>query len=200
MTAPITPSLPTIPRSTFVTVVAWIFIVLSGVTTFFSLLQNVMIGFMPRDLFNSAIQDTTVTQIMPSGARFLFAHVQLIVLLFFVLSAMMLLSSIGLLRRRNWARLVFVGLLGLGIVYNIAGLVLQQSMMSSFTPSFPIDSAFGADSTYRQTTQQVTQMMAGMRVVMFIFAIGFTALFAWIIAKLVSRPVREEFEITAGTA
>jgi uncharacterized membrane protein len=200
MTAPNTPNPPATPKSTFVTVVAWIFIVLSGLATFISLLQNVMLRFMPRDLFNSAMQDTTFAHVMPPSARFMFAHFQLVVLLFFVLSAMMLLSSIGLLRRRNWARLVFIGLLGLGIVYNIAGLVVQQSMMSSFTPPFPIDSVFGADSTFRQTTQQFTQMMAGMRVVTFIFAIGFAALFAWIIARLVSRPIREEFGITAGAA
>ena len=200
MAAPITPNPATLPKSTFVTVVAWIFIVLSGLTTFISLLQNVMIGFMPRDLFNSAIQDTTFAHVMPSSTRFMFTHFQLFFLLFFVLSALMLLSSIGLLRRRNWARLVFIGLLGFGIVYNIAALVLQQSMMSSFTPPFPIDSVIGADSTFRETTQQFTQMMAGMRVVMFIFAIGFAALFAWIIAKLMSRPIRQEFGITAGAA
>ena len=93
-----------------------------------------------------------------------------------------------------------VVLLGLGIVYNIAGLVLQQSMMSSFTTGVPLDSAFRADSAFQPMSQQFSHMMAGMRVAMTIFAIGFAALFAWIIVKLVSRPIREEFGITPGAA
>ena len=200
MTPPTVPSHPAPSKSTFVTVVAWIFIVLSGFATFMSLLQNVMLGFMPRDLLNSAAHDTAFAQMVPSSARFMFAHFQSMLLLFLVLCISTLLASIGLLRRRNWARLLFIGLLGLGIVYNIAGLVLQQSMMSSFTTGVPLDSAFRADSAFQSMSHQFGQMMAGMRVAMTIFAIGFAALFAWIIAKLLSRPIREEFGITPGAA
>jgi uncharacterized membrane protein len=199
MTAPTVPS-HTPPKSTFVTVVAWIFIILSGFATFISLLQNVMFGFMPRDLLNSAAHDTAFAEMVPRSTRFMFAHFQSILLLFLVLCVITLLASIGLLRRRNWARLLFIGLLGLGIVYNIAGLVLQQSMMSSFATGFPLDSAVRADSALQPMSQQFGLMMAGMRVAMTIFAIGFAALFAWIIAKLVSRPIREEFGITPGAA
>ena len=126
----------------------------------------------------------------------MFSHFQLLVLCMFILTALMLAASIGLLHRRNWGRLVFIGLLGLGIVYNLAGLVLQQSLLSSMTAQFPLDSAFSADSTLRSTAQQFDEMMAGFRVVMYVVTIGFAALFGWIIAKLVSRPIREEFGVT----
>src|SRR5713226_3604903 len=142
MTLATTPNPPSPVKSTFVTVVAWVFIVLSGFATFISLMQNLMVRFMPQQAFNEATADTTFARIMPSGPRFMFAHLRLLVLLVLVLCVLMLLSSIGLLRRRNWARLVFIGLLGAGILYNIAGLLLQQSMMSSFASSFPLDSAF----------------------------------------------------------
>jgi hypothetical protein len=175
------------PKSTFVTVVAWIFIVLSGFATFISLLQNVMVAFMPGDVFKGALQDTTFAHTMPSGPRFMFAHFQLLVFVMLVLCVITLVSSIGLLRRRNWARLLFIGLLSLGILYNIAALFLQQSMMSSFNVSFPADSAFAP------TRQQFTQMMGAMKVVMLIVTIGCTALLAWIIAKLLSRRIRDEF-------
>lgn len=184
------------PRSTFVTVVAWVFIILSGFATFISLLQNLMVGFMPRDMFDFATQDSTFARVMPPAGRFMFSHLQLLVLCTFILTALMLAASIGLLHRRNWARLVFIGLLGLGIVYNLAGLVLQQTMMSSMTSQFPLDSAFSGDSTFRATAQQFHQMMAGFRVVMYVVTIGFVALFGWIIAKLLSRPIREEFGVT----
>jgi len=196
MTLPLGSESSARPKSTFVTVVAWIFIILSGFATFISLLQNLMVGFIPRDMFDSAMQDSTFTHVMPPAARFMFSHLQLLILCFFILTALTLAASIGLLQRRNWARLLFVGLLGLGIVYNLAGLVLQQSMLSSMTSRFPLDSAISADSTFRTTAQQFDQMMAGFRVVMYVVTIGFAALFGWIIAKLLSRPIREEFGVT----
>lgn len=183
------------PRSTFVTVVAWVFIILSGFTALISLLQNLMVAYMPRDLFDTAMQDSTFARVIPPAARFMFSHFQLLLLCMFILVALMLAASIGLLQRRNWARLVFIGLLGLGILYNLAGLVLQQSMLSSMTAQFPLDSAVSADSNLRSTVQQFDEMMAGFRVVMYVVTIGFVALFGWIIAKLVSRPIREEFGV-----
>lgn len=195
MTLPLGPESSARPRSTFVTVVAWIFIILSGFATFISLLQNVMVGFMPRAMFDSAMQDSTFARVLPPAGRFMFTHLQLLVLCTLILTALMLAASIGLLNRRKWARLVFIGLLGFGIVYNLAGLVLEQSMMSSMTAQFPLDSAFSADSTLRSTAQQFDQMMAGFRIVMYVVTIGFAALFGWIIAKLLSRPIRAEFGV-----
>jgi hypothetical protein len=64
------------------------------------------------------------------------------------------------------------------------------------TSQFPLDSAFSADSTFRSTAQQFDQMMAGFRVVMYVITLGFAVLFGWIIAKLLSRPIREEFGVT----
>jgi hypothetical protein len=196
VTLPLGPESSARPKSTFVTVVAWIFIILSGFTTFISLLQNLMVGFMPRGMFDAAVQDSTFARVMPPAGRFMFSHLQLLVLCMFMLMALMLAASIGLLHRRNWARLLFIGLLGCGVVYNLAGLVLEQSMMSSMTSQFPLDSAVSADSTFRSTAQQFDQMMAGFRVVMYVITIGFAVLFGWIIAKLLSRPIREEFGVT----
>ncbi len=174
-------------RSSFVTVVAWIFIVLSGFTTFISLLQNVILAFMPKDLFNQALQDTTFTHVMPTAPRFMFAHLHTLLFAVLVVCAATLVSSIGLLRRHNWARLVFIGLLALGAVYNIAGLFLQQAMLSSF------NAPFAADSTLGGASRQFQQMMQAMRVAMFIFELGFAALFIWIIVRLVSPRIRAEF-------
>ena len=184
---PFPSSAPVAPQSGFVTTVAWIFIVLAGFATFISLLQNVMLAFMPHDVFNQALQDTTFTRAMPSAPRFMFAHFHAMIVAFFVICAATLLSAIGLLRRRNWARLVFIGLLAFGVVYNIVGLVFQQAMVSSFNAPFAADSAFGAAG------HQFQQMLLAMRVVMVVFELGFAALFVWIIVKLVSPPIRAEF-------
>lgn len=131
--------------------------------------------------------DTTFTNTMPAAPRFVFAHFHLIVVVMFVVCVTTLISSIGLLRRRNWARLVFVALLGLGVLYNVGAVFLQQSMMSSFDSSFPANSGLGPDS------QQFAHMFAAMKVMMFVFELGFAALFCWIIVKLRSAPIRAEF-------
>ena len=180
------------PKSTFVTVVAWIFIAFSGFATFISLLQNLMVAIMPKSLLNQALQDTTVTRTMPAGARFMFSHFQVMVLVMFIVCVATLVSSIGLLRRHNWARLVFIALLGLGVLYNVSAIVLQRSMTSSFAAPFPADSAFGP------AAQQFQQMFAAMKVTMFVFEIGFAALFCWIIVKLISAPIRAEFGLRAA--
>jgi len=188
VTAPSLPSsAPIAPRSSFVTAVAWVFIVLSGFATFISLLQNIMLAFMPQDLFNQALQDTTFTHAMPSAGRFMFAHFHAMVLAMFGVVATTLLSSIGLLRRSNWARLVFIGLLALGVLYNIVVLFVQQAMVSSFNAPFAADTALGAAG------HQVQEMMQGMRVAMIVFELAFAAIFVWIIVKLVSPSIRAEF-------
>lgn len=193
------------PRSTFVTVVAWVFIIFSGFATFMSLLQNVMVSFMPPDILNLPGRDTTFAHVMPSSGRFMMTHIRLFVLVVLVMCMLTLTASIGLLQRRNWGRLMFIGVLSFGIVYNLASLVWQQSMMSSFTSQFPIDSVFKgdsgftADSAFRATGQQFDQMMSAIRSTILVMAIAFSALFGWIIVKLVSRPIREEFGVVSDT-
>lgn len=174
----------TTTRSTFVTVLAWIFIVFAGFSTFISLLQNVMINTMfPLEQMRS--QGWSANQQMPAFFQFMLGHIQLFFLLFLLLSSSTLAAAIGLLRRKNWARLVFVAILALGIVWNVAGLVLQQVMFSSMStpPS-------NAPAGFRAEFDHMTSIMFAFTVVM---AVGFSVLFAWLIKRLVSAPIRGEF-------
>jgi len=173
MTAVDQPGIQAPPRSSFVTVVAWIFIVLSGFSTLIGALQNLMIRSMPFDQLNSALQDSTAAQLP------------------FLLSLLMFISSIGLLRRHNWARLAFVGLLVLGIIYLLGGLFLQQSFMSSFNRSF--SAAAPQDSLFRANAQQFESFFTAMRVFMIVFSLGIAGVFGWIVARLASAKVRTEF-------
>jgi hypothetical protein len=190
MTAVDQPGIQAPPRSSFVTVVAWIFIVLSGFSTLIGALQNLMIRSMPFDQLNSALQDSTAAQ-LPAPARVMFSHFQLFFLVTFLLSLLMLISSIGLLRRHNWARLVFIGLLVLGIIYLLGGLFLQQSFMSSFNRSF--SAAAPQDSLFRANAQQFESLFTAMRVFMIVFSLGIASVFGWIVARLASAKVRTEF-------
>jgi hypothetical protein len=122
---------------------------------------------------------------MPAFFRFMIQNMQWFFVMFWSLSFLTLISAIGLLLRKNWARLVFVGLMALGILWNLGGILLQEYMMSSF-PQVPAHGPRDVDAGFET-------MMTVMRFAMGVFAIAMSLLFAWIIKRLVSRSVRAEF-------
>jgi hypothetical protein len=172
-------------RSNFVTVVAWIFIVLAGFSTFMSAMQNVMfsmVGFgeFPPPTGAEAEQ-------MPPFFRFMLQNMRLVMLSFLLLSAATLASAIGLLRRKNWARLVFIAIMAMGIVWNIAGLAVQYTVFGVMDEGPP-----GMSPDSRAAFERIASTML---VMMTVFSLAFSALFAWIIKRLMSRAVRAEFGV-----
>jgi hypothetical protein len=175
------------PRSGFVTALAWVFIVLSGFGVLISLLQNLMLSAFPQDAFNEALQDASTTQEVPAGARFMFGHFRLLVALMLLVLVTTLVAAIGLLRRHNWARILFMIILGLGVIYSLGGVALQQHMMPDFSRFSPVD------STASEAVLRMGAMIRVVQLVMIIISLGFAGLFAWLIWKLASPSVRREF-------
>ena len=171
-------------RSTFVSVLAWVFIVLAGFLTFISVLQNIMINTMFSSPQMPAPTGPGAEQ-MPAFFRFMLGHMQLFFLAFLAVSTGTLVAAVGLLRRKNWARLAFVGICALGIAWNIAGLVLQQIMFSSM-PGAPSS----ASPDFRAEFDHMATVMQAFSVVM---ALSFSVLFAWLIKRLLSEAIRAEF-------
>jgi len=164
-------------RSTFVTVVAWIFIIGSGLATLMSLMQNIMIHVMfDKDKFSHLPEDT------PTGAAFMFENFQIIFLAFLIICILMLVSSIGLLKRKNWARLVFIFILSLGILWSLGSLILQAVFFSTMP-----EMAQGPEYQEFKTMQTLMQWFTA------IISIGFAILFGWIIKRLLSGTVKQEF-------
>lgn len=182
-------------RSTFVTVVAWVFIAFAGFATFISLLQAVMFTFVfPADnhFFAPPAGKDPGLQVMPSVLRFMMEHMQWFFVAFWLLSAVTLVSAIGLLRRKNWARLVFVGLMLLGIVWNLGGLWLQQQMFTGFA-TIPSNAPPNVASDIEST-------MTVMRIATGAFVIVLSLVFAWIVKRLMSGSIMAEFKPLEGTA
>ena len=179
-------------RSTFVTVVAWVFICLSALGTLITLLQNLLLAFVfPLADMQQAMNDPHGPP-MPPIAQFMFGHLQLFVGAMLVISALLLAASIGLLRRRDWARKLFIAFMALGIVYNIAGLAFQFAFYADMAPmqippNAPPDIA-----------ASVGAMMTVMKIVSAAMALTFCVLFGWIIKRLVSEQVRQEFAAAAA--
>jgi hypothetical protein len=176
-------------RSTFITVVAWTFIAITGFASFIAVLQALMFVFVfPADLF-APPESAKGLEEMPAFFRFMFQHVKWFFVFFWTLSIVTLLCAIGLLRRKNWARLAFVAIMVLGIVWNLSSIWIQEQMMSSFPKPPPVQDPRAAEFHAGFET-----MMTIMRFAMAAFAIAISVLFAWIIKRLVSRSVKTEFD------
>jgi hypothetical protein len=170
-------------RSTFVTVLAWIFIALSGLGTLISILQNIMAWTVFRSAeFDQAMQASPQVD-TPFVIDFMFSHFYLFFLAGLLISVFTLASSIGLLKRKNWARLSFIGIMALAILWNLGCLVIQCSTLNDLFNA-PLTGQGGAD--FRIIVVSVTIIGA-------IFSVGFIALFGWIAKRLTSSAIVAEF-------
>ena len=168
-------------RSTFVTVVAWVFMVPAG----FGLLIGTMQVLMFSMMFGGEVAPAKLPddEQMPAMARLALDNFKYLILVFPTLCAFGLATCVGLLRRRNWARLVFVSGLGLGILWNFGGLVFQLFFFELPVPN----------EEQAEFVEQFESIWSLMRVFMTIMALAVSALFGWIIWKLCTKPVKEEF-------
>jgi len=171
--------------STFVTVLAWIFIILSGFGVPIAALQNVMVWTVFSSPEFTQSFETSSSVDMPSAAIFLTSHMHLFffaVLLFLVFT---LVSSIGLLKRKHWARFSFVGLMLFGILWNLGGLVIQFSIYSSMQQEFSAMSTQGGPN--------MDVFMFAMAAVAVLFAVALSVLLGWIAKRLLSPEIAAEF-------
>jgi hypothetical protein len=180
-------------RSTFVTVLAWIFIGITGFATLISVMQNLMLQliFVPLMQQQHIHMSQNLPPDMPVQLGWMFDHLFWMFRIFLLLSLSVLTASVGLLLRKEWARKLFIGLLAFGILYQIAGLFFQWWYMSAVFDHFPFP------PNPKPEVAQMMQVMQGFMTVIRIFSalmsIGITILFAWIIKKLISAPIRQEF-------
>lgn len=166
-------------RSTFVSVLAWIFIGLAGFATLIGILQNIMLQlvFLP-----AMAQASAQTATMPPPFDWMFAHLIWFFRGVLLMAATMLTASIGLLLRKNWGRLLFIAMLVVTILYQLGGLVVQWWVVGTMAdamqmaPHAPDDFSHGMQA-----------MLTVMRVFGVLLALGIGALCGWLIHRL-SRP------------
>lgn len=167
--------------SLFVELTAWIAIVLAGLASVSALVQNAEVAaVMPawREAGNSLLP----------VSRLLLDYLPWVMGTGVVLSVALLAAAIGLLMRHEWARRAFIGLLAVVIVANLVGLWLQHEVVQALvdgtlrTTPLPPQAAgvFGG-------LADATRMMA-----MVVTLIG-CALLGWVIRRLMSDTVRQEF-------
>jgi len=172
-------------RSLFVTLTAWVFIVLSGFTTVTAAVQNAAVAsFVPGSIASALPSSQPLTVL----ASLLMAYLPWVVGTGLVLSLATLVSAVGLLLRLEWARRVFIALLALAIVANLLGLWLQHEVVQSVV-----------DATLHRAPlpPQAADVFGGFVTAARTLAVGMTlaacGLLGWIIRRLMSPMVRQEF-------
>lgn len=190
----VTPGIP-VTRSSFVTVLAWIFICLAGFATLISLLQNVMFQLVPLPTMHDQMAMQPWPSDMPASMSWVFAHLIWFIRGFLLVSVVTLVAAIGLLRRHDWARRLFMGLMAFAIVYELLSLVAQWWFMGKM-PSM-MDMPPGAPA---QFADGMRGFMLAIQVVSAVVVVCFSVLFGWIIKRLHSAEIRREFRPTLATS
>jgi hypothetical protein len=191
--------MPSPARSTFVTVVAWIFIGIAGFTSVFALMESVVMQMVVLPLRQQNAFPTLLPANMPALSIWLFAHILWICGVAFFLALAMLIAAIGVLFRKEWARRLLIGFMVLGILYKCAATIMQWMVPLSAYTNFPLPPHTPPETM--ATMQSFMSMMQSFIVVMRFFsiisAIVVSVLLGWIIRRLSSERIRAEFQPTA---
>jgi hypothetical protein len=170
-------------RSLFVTVTAWLFIVLGLLSSASALVQSAEVASLSTTL---ALAGTPLPRPLLTG--WLLSYLPWVVGAGLVLSVATLVAAVGLLMRLEWARRSFIALLLVAMILNLAGLWLQQEVMLSLAditiaraPLPPLVAGVFGGFVVAARSMAVVVTLAG------------CGLLGWIIHKLMSPAVRQEF-------
>ena len=168
-------------RSLFVTAIAWVFIVLAVLTSMSALVQNAAVAsLMP------GVQ--VATERMPLLTGLLIGYLPWVVGIGLVMSLATLASAIGLLMRLDWARRSFIGLLVVAIFANLLGLWLQQEVVQSV-----VSSTLSSSPIPQHAMGVFGGFVTAARVMALLMTLAGCAVLGWIIGRLMSPTVRQEF-------
>ena len=166
-------------QSSFVKVLAWFLIVINGLGVLLGIAQNVMVQmFMQDKHFQNSMngQDNGLPPLMSS----MFEHMDLMVMGTLALAIVAFVASIALLKRKNWARLFFIVLFSLAIVWSFISFYMQYDLMSSMSAGQDVPADFA--------TMQKTMMMVSGAI-----SVALIALYVYIIKRLRSESIKSEF-------
>ena len=187
-------ALPVTPgrRSTLVTVVAVVFIALSGLGTLGALVNVYILAVTPAATVNAIVtrfeQDSTLVRTLPAPYFFMMHHPQLVSVIKLAWLVVVLVASIGVLRRWEWARRVFTVVLGVYIFLVGIGFVVGQM----------IGMRLATQLAARSTRGQVPPGMGSGLALAGLLGVAIIAILLWLLFTFRSARVRDEF--AAGTA
>ena len=170
-------------RSMFVTLTAWVFIALSGLASVSALLQNATLAsWLP------GLQGLGAAQPLPLLTSLLVGYLPWVMGAGLAMSLATLASAAGLLLRLDWARRCLIGLLGLAIAANLLGLWLQHEVVQSV-----VEATLARSPLPPAAAQVFGGLVTASQVMATLVTLAACALLAWIIRRLMSPTVRQEF-------
>ena len=170
-------------RSIFVTATAWVFIILAALASVSALVQNAAVAsLMP------GLRLATEGNTLPLLTGLLIGYLPWVVGTGLVMSLATLASAIGLLLRLDWARRTFIGLLAVAIAANLLGLWLQQEVVQSV-----VSNTLNSVAIPQQALGVFGGFVTAARVMAVAMTLVGCALLGWIIRRLMSASVRQEF-------
>jgi len=170
-------------RSLFVTATAWVFIILAALASVSALVQNAAVAsLMP------GLQLASERNPLPLFTGLLIGYLPWVVGTGLVMSLATLASAIGLLLRLDWARRTFIGLLVIAIVANLLGLWLQQEVVQSL-----VNNTLRSVAIPQQAMGVFGGFVTAARVMAVLMTLAGCLLLGWIIRRLMSAGVRQEF-------
>ena len=169
-------------RSLFVTVTAWIAILLSALVSVSALVQNALVASVVP------LPAAANLPALPLLTNLLLGYLPWVVGTGLLMSLAMLASAVGLLLRLDWARRVFIGVLLVAIVANLLGLWLQHEVVQSV-----VSSTLSGAPLPPQAAGVFGGFVTAARVMAVLVTLGTCAVFWWVIHRLRSASVRQEF-------
>lgn len=164
-------------QSTFVTVVAWLVIIFSGMSALAGLMQSVMVATV--DIFPTVPPEEAKE--MPPFMVFAFNNFRALVFGMTALYVVSFAGAIGAVRRREWGRQVLIAVFSIAAAGMAAMAVIMELMMNE---------------VFRGATEvppDARAMMTTFRIFSVIFAVVFVAAFGWLAYKFSTPAIRAEF-------
>ena len=169
-------------HSTLVTVVGWVLIAVSGLMSAIGIGQMILVVAM-----FGTVQPDQIPEGTSAIIRFMLQHSYQVFATFLFMSVLVLVIAIQLLRRLEWARRMVVFILSFGAIYMIG--VSVVALNTSLAPPIPE----GATPEFQDIVRDIESTMRYFRVFTVLFSIGWAGLLAWIVWKLSTGEIREEF-------
>ena len=168
-------------RSAFVTLTAWLFIVVASLASASALVQNAQVA-ANLPLWRAGMAS------LPPVTGWLLHYLPWLVGAGVVASLALLVCAVGLLLRMEWARRTAIALLALAIVGNLAGLWVQHEVVHALVQATLTRGALPA-----QAAGAFGGMATAAQVMAVLVTLAACVALAWLIRRLMSDAVRQEF-------
>ena len=170
-------------KSSFINALAWISIIFAALGFFSSLLQTLIVNiFLSKEQIVKAFEDPQLSNQVPEIIIFLVSNLNVLAPMFMLFSVLFFLVSLGLLKRKNWARLAFIIFLVIGITSSVLALIFQSKLMPEFHQIKGDIPGFDPNA-----------MIKSVKIFNVFINIIHVGLYAWIIKKLISKEIKNEF-------